>query len=185
MNDGGAIYNKSARQRINQTVLRVEGLPLVPLQELPASGQHAQTIWLVRATEFVLHDTVGAFQILVPDTADSTPLKGDEEDGPYNDLDCYVRKGLCFENGIYLALEVCGADDAVFEILNPTMAFTGTSQETIAQDATGTVRLDGADADTEVEVKAVFGDVEDAVSVRCAFDEATEEWHAIQQPCSA
>lgn len=177
----GIPFDRNGRERIKATVRAFEAGALTNNARRLGSRGAPISIHLVRATEFVLAGNVGAFQIRVPGGD-----KGEETDGPYEDIDCYVRKGLCFEDGIYTAVEMCGADDATFEIVDPTKSFTGVSQEVIAQDATGTIRFDPAEgSDTDVEVKAKFGDVESDTAVRCAFDELTEEWHATQTTCPA
>lgn len=132
------VFDRPARQDIRECVRAYKTGEFVRAGGPPVTGVAGQTIHVVRATEFVRFRTVGKFQIQFPQAA-SRPMKGAERDGPHNDIDCYVHKGLCFENVRYLAVEVCGASDATFEIIDPTLFFFGEATSVISVQNTGQV----------------------------------------------
>jgi hypothetical protein len=134
----------------------------------------------VRCTAFTLAGNIGSFAIQWHGV-----FKGDEADGEDNEIDCYVRKGLCWQHGIYLAVGVCCASNGeYFEIINPTMQFNGISQAAIGPvGGSGQVRFSPSEAYTAVNVVAQYGEIDPGVNVWCSYNEFTESWFGIQQPC--
>lgn len=177
MASGAPCFDRPSRERIRAVVRAYEGGLLTARAGRPGEPAAGLSIHLVRATSFVLHGNVGAFQIRSP-----AGNKGAEVDGPYANLDCYVRRAACFKNCMYLALEVCGGDNAVFEIINPAIQFAATvNTATIASGTNGTV-LAGPDDDA-LTANATFGALPAGSAVWVGWDDSELRFSGVQIPC--
>ncbi len=172
--EGPRYFSQDARSRIKRTVRSYEqGEMGTPTQD-GTSRSPQRTFWLAKADNTYPPDTVGTFTLQKPNGD-----KGDEVDSDQI-VDAYVRKGVCIESRLYRLMELCIADDAALEVMDPTLQGTGTCAEDIAADADGDVTVAGE----TIEMNATFGSVTDLAVIWWAWDDNEERFSIIQAACS-
>lgn len=184
MADPEPVYNASARQRIDATVIdRENGAFLSSLSRLSSTHDRSHSFRLARANEFRTAPSVASFTFL-----ESIGTKGSEADSTYVDVNAYVRRGLVFENAIYILIDICPGTTTIFDVLNPTLHFHGITDASIGYGATGTVSVyhgSGPGTDTGENIATVYNGTEwidEAMHVECFWHDTTSanEWRIVE-----
>ena len=178
-------FSPSARAEIRRAVRSIRGgrfdstAGVFDRQDLP--GQFI----LARASATYLQDQVGDFNLILKGTD-----KGDET-ADTDTVPAYVRAGLCLQDKDYLLLEVAGADDAAFDVLNPTRLIVGKADSAISKSTTGTISVysgtRGSETDTTKNITAYnrMADIASGAWVLCEWSDWYANWEIIQAECSS
>lgn len=168
----GSPYSASARRRINRVVRHVEGGALSGRGPGEYAAGQGLSIWLARAIATYGPNEDGSFIIQRPELVDSgfpdgpRTHKGYEVDDRssdgtaetesyVNDVVAFVRDGICLEEGRYLLIEVCGAENAILEVLNPEKVVRCVADATVTTNNTGAFEVSARNGATTYSASAL------------------------------
>lgn len=136
-----ADFTPNSRARIGRVIRQAESGAFSRERGNGGRRGDGHTILLARALETVQAGNLCRFRIMECDDShkgDEQPLSTD-----YGEEQAFVRRGLCIVDEDYLLIEVCGGDDTLLDVLNPTMSFIGRTDGAISKGNGGDVSVYG------------------------------------------